>query len=245
MTIIFSQSNSPTFNLAAEEYLFSTRTDDVLFLYVNEPSAIIGSHQIIQNEVDLSFCKKNHILIVRRMSGGGAVYHDLGNLNFCFISNKSEGKSILNGDFLLPIIDILSLFGIPVVMGKRMDLWLQEQYKITGTASHVSKNRVLQHGTLLYDTDLEKLQKTLTVKEKNNNLKGIASVPSRVNNIRTYLTEKDSNTVISNDFFQKFVLKTLELFEVDSLSTFIEDEIILIKQLQKTKYETDVWTFKK
>ena len=97
----------------------------------------------------------------------------------------------------------------------------------------------------MYDTDLEKLQKTLTVKEKNNNLKGIASVPSRVNNIRTYLTEKDSNTVISNDFFQKFVFKTLELFEVDSLSTFIEDEIILIKQLQKTKYETDVWTFKK
>ena len=89
MQIIHSTFNSPTFNLAAEEYLFFERQDDLLFLYVNEPSVVIGCNQAIRNEVDLKFCEQNEIQVVRRMSGGGAVFHDLGNLNFCFISNKS------------------------------------------------------------------------------------------------------------------------------------------------------------
>jgi len=95
MTIIHSHSNSSSFNLAAEEYLFSERQDDILFLYVNEPSVIIGSNQVIRNEVNLNFCAENNIRVVRRMSGGGAVYHDLGNLNYCFITNKTEGKSFV------------------------------------------------------------------------------------------------------------------------------------------------------
>ena len=104
MQIIYSPSNSSTFNLAAEEYLFLNRQDDLLFLYVNEPSVIIGCNQAIKNEVDLDFCAENDIRIVRRMSGGGAVYHDLGNLNYCFIKNKVAGEFPLGGEFLLPIV---------------------------------------------------------------------------------------------------------------------------------------------
>ena len=131
MQIIHSTFNSPTFNLAAEEYLFFERQDDLLFLYVNEPSVVIGCNQAIRNEVDLKFCEQNEIQVVRRMSGGGAVFHDLGNLNFCFISNKTEGKSALNDDFLKPIVDVLTDLGVPVAVGKRKDLWLKVtlQYK--------------------------------------------------------------------------------------------------------------------
>ncbi|MFZ4726698.1 MAG: lipoate--protein ligase family protein, partial [Paludibacter sp.] len=148
MQIIHFSSTSPTFNLAAEEFLFSERQDDLLFLYVNEPSVIIGCNQAMRNEVNLEFCTENEIQIVRRMSGGGAVYHDLGNLNYCFISNKTIGKSSLNDDFLKPIVKVLVDLGVPVEIGKRKDLWLPDRYKISGTASHVSKNRELHHGTL-------------------------------------------------------------------------------------------------
>jgi len=186
------------FNLAAEEYLFSERQDDILFLYVNEPSVIIGSNQVIRNEVNLNFCAENNIRVVRRMSGGGAVYHDLGNLNYCFITNKTEGKSLLSADFLLPVVETLKLLNVPVEIGKRKDLWLQGGFKVSGTASHVSKNRELHHGTLLYDTDLDKLQKSLTVEDKDESLKGIVSVPSVVKNLKNSLQENQESSVFFN-----------------------------------------------
>jgi len=198
MTIIHSHSNSSSFNLAAEEYLFSERQDDILFLYVNEPSVIIGSNQVIRNEVNLNFCAENNIRVVRRMSGGGAVYHDLGNLNYCFITNKTEGKSLLSADFLLPVVETLKLLNVPVEIGKRKDLWLQGGFKVSGTASHVSKNRELHHGTLLYDTDLDKLQKSLTVEDKDESLKGIVSVPSVVKNLKNSLQENQESSVFFN-----------------------------------------------
>ena len=108
MTILQSPSNSPTFNLAAEEYLFSQRRDELIFLYVNEPCVIIGSNQVIENEVDVEFCKDNNIQVIRRISGGGAVYHDTGNLNYCFISNREPGRLSLDTEFLNPIIEILT-----------------------------------------------------------------------------------------------------------------------------------------
>ena len=150
MIIISSTSKSPTFNLATEEFLFFERHDDILFLYVNKPSVIIGSNQAIRNEVDLEFCMQNEIRIVRRMSGGGAVYHDEGNINFCFISSRIQGNSSMGSDFLLPIIHVLNDFKIEVTLGKRKDLWSTGEYKISGTASHISKTRELHHGTQLH-----------------------------------------------------------------------------------------------
>ena len=153
MKLIFSPSRSPSFNLAAEEFLFSESGDEIVFLYVNDPCVIIGSNQSVPNEVDQHFCVPNSIEIIRRLSGGGAVYHDQGNINYCFIHNKISGKSSLSADFLLPVILSLHSMQIPCEIGKRKDLWLNG-YKISGTASHVSKNRELHHGTLLYNTDL-------------------------------------------------------------------------------------------
>ena len=134
MQIIKSTSTSPTFNLSTEEYLFSQSQEEFLFLYVNEPSVIIGCNQAILNEVNIDFCNTNGIQVVRRISGGGAVYHDLGNLNYCFMSNKTNEKSALNPDFLDPIVEVLMALGISVEIGKRKDLWLPGGYKVSGTA---------------------------------------------------------------------------------------------------------------
>lgn len=243
MIIIFSHSTSPTHNLATEEYLFAERQDDILLLYINEPSVIIGCNQAIQNEVNLGFCRENKIQIVRRMSGGGAVFHDLGNLNFSFISNKTI-LSALSPDFLNPIIDVLKQLEIPVDLGKRKDLWLHG-FKISGTASHVCKTRELHHGTLLYDSDLVKLQKALSVKKTNSALKGIASVPANVKNIRTFLFEQGLDAPVADIFFEKFYYKIKDLFISQKTLTLNHTEINFITNLQNTKYCDQNWTFRK
>lgn len=245
MTIIHSTTNSPAFNLAAEEFLFSERQDDLLFLYVNEPSVIIGCNQAIRNEVDLDFCKENEITVVRRMSGGGAVFHDLGNLNFCFISNKIEGKSSLNADFLQPIVDVLRALGIPVEIGRRKDLWLEGKFKISGTASHVGKTRELHHGTLLYNTNLEILENSLASKEINTDIKAIASVRSTVKNLRTYLEEQGLSPLDAPSFFDLLIRGLLNRFEVESVMVFSDAEVSQINELEKSKYLSESWICKK
>lgn len=245
MLIIHSNSHSPSFNLAAEEYLFSQRQDEILFLYVNTSSVVIGSNQAIRNEVDLDFCAENNILVVRRMSGGGAVFHDEGNLNFCFISNKSEIKSSLNADFLVPIVELLTDLGIPVTIGKRKDLWLQNDYKITGTASHIAKNRELHHGTLLYDTNLDKLEKALNPNTKDERVKAIASVRSTVKNLRTYFEEQGQFNSNADDFMAFLTGKLAALFQQVQTVSLSDIEIDKIKQLADNKYKAKEWTYKK
>jgi lipoate---protein ligase len=245
MQIIHSTSNSPTFNLAAEEFLFAERQDNLLFLYVNEPSVIIGCNQAIRNEVDLDFCAQNETQVVRRMSGGGAVFHDLGNLNFCFISNKTEGKSSLNADFLKPVVQVLTDLGVPVTIGKRKDLWLQSQYKISGTASHVAKNRELHHGTLLYDTNFDMLEKTLSSNQKDESIKAIASVRSTVKNLRTWFEEQGQFTFEAADFFEFLIQKLANNLQLAHVAVLSEKETEVIQQLAEKKYMSNEWTYKK
>lgn len=230
---------SPSFNLATEEYLFSEKSEEYIFLYVNTPSVIIGSNQAVQNEVDLGFCKQNNIQIIRRLSGGGAVYHDEGNLNYCFISNCEEKKSSLSADFLLPIVAVLKSMNIPVEIGKRKDLWVNG-FKISGTASHISKNRELHHGTLLYDADLEKLQKSLTSQKINSEIKATKSVSSSVKNIRDFIPENSS----ANDFFQNFARKMLDYLQINEFYQLSTDEIQIVKNIEQ-KYLSNEWNFKK
>ncbi|MBP1677640.1 MAG: hypothetical protein H6Q20_2199 [Bacteroidetes bacterium] len=242
MILLKSPFTSPYFNLAAEEYLFSEKSEDILFLYVNEPSVIVGSNQVIGNEVDLEFCKRHGIHVLRRMSGGGAVYHDTGNINYSFLSAKNENLSPLSNQFLLPVVDVLGDLGIPVHIGVRKDLWLPGEFKVSGTASHITRNRELHHGTLLFDTQIEYLEKALTSRTKNVLLKGTPSVPSPVKNIRTYLAECSNNTPEPESFFENisfaFEKKYNALFE------YVEN-CAEIEQLIQSKYKSDDWNFKK
>ena len=245
MQIIYSTSNSPTFNLAAEEFLFTERQDDLLFMYVNNPSVIIGSNQAIRNEVDLEFCALNKIQVVRRMSGGGAVYHDEGNLNYCFISNKMANKPVLSSDFVLPIVEVLSALGIPVTIGKRKDLWLTGEFKISGTASHIGKMRELHHGTLLYDANLDALENALRSKTVDATLKAIPSVRSTVKNLRTWFEERGQFTLSATDFFKFLAQKLTVYFQQEAYAALTSIETDRISELAEKKYMSEEWTYKK
>ncbi len=244
MIVINSHLHRPSFNLAAEEYIFSRQAEDVLFLYVNDSSVILGSNQVTVNEVDIAFCTDNRISVRRRMSGGGAVYHDAGNLNYSFISTIREGKPVLSSDFLVPVVDVLNSMNIPVEIGKRKDLWLPGGYKVSGTASHISRNRQLHHGTLLYDANLEQLQHSLTVKEKDNNLKGTASVPSVVKNIRTFLEEQTGMAPDKKEFFELCV-KQFSTYYGTSVSLLTQTEVAEILAIENQKYTQHEWNFRK
>jgi len=241
MNLLFSTSTSPTFNLAAEEFLFSACENDYLFLYINEPSVIVGSNQVLRNEVNTGFCAAHDIQIVRRMSGGGAVYHDSGNLNYCFITDR---KDALSSEFLKPVVGVLRSLGVETEIGARKDLWLPGGFKISGTASHVTKSRELHHGTLLFDSNLEKLQQSLTVKEKDQSAKGIVSVSSNVKNIRSYLYENFGTTLSASEFFDQLKSEFLKMYDQSQFSVFSDDEFSKIKELE-VKYKSIDWTYKK
>jgi lipoate-protein ligase A len=231
LIILFSPSASPAFNLAAEEYLFSNRTDDILFLYVNEPCVVVGRNQDVLSEVDVDFCTIHKIPVFKRMSGGGTVYHDPGNLNYCFISTRVHGESPLKADFLQPIVKVLANIGIEVLIGNRNDLWLPGGHKISGTASHVGKNRLLHHGTLLYDTDLKKLVKSLSPKAVEKSSRGIASVPSPVKNIRSYLLENNLFAPSTESFFEVFVRQLVDMYCLESVTTLTPEEVSAFEPL--------------
>lgn len=243
MNIIFSHSNVPSFNLATEEYLFSKTDEQYMLLYVNEPSVIIGSNQAVVNEVDMDFCIDNNIKIYRRVSGGGAVYHDLGNINYTFIG--AHMRNALGGDFLKPIVEVLSDgMNIPVNVGARKDLWL-DGYKISGTAAHISRGRQLHHGTLLYDANVEMLLKSLSPERRDAVLKATASVPSPVKNIREYIIDRDNTAPHKDDFFDLFALKMLAYYGLSNFTYLGDDEIEQISIMQSEKYTQRSWNYRK
>ncbi|NLJ00610.1 MAG: lipoate--protein ligase family protein [Bacteroidales bacterium] len=242
MNIVVSRSNTPAFNLAAEEYLFSRKEEDFLFLYRNEPSVIIGSNQAVLNEVDPDFCIENDIRIIRRLSGGGAVYHDLGNFNYSFIHGKTDQP--LSARFLDPIVSALHAMGIPVEIRKRKDLWLGE-YKVSGTASHLSGGRELHHGTLLYDSDLKMLKHSLRAENRNLIKKATASVVSPVCNIKEYLKENRGAAPDVGDFFKQWSGQLAILLNAPDILMLEKEQVTAIEVLQQEKYNRREWNYRK
>jgi len=154
------QSSEPYLYLATEEYLLKNTGEEFCILAVNSPSVIIGKHQSPHREVNTEYVEKHNIPLIRRISGGGTVFHDEGNLNFSFIRNCEPGHQV---DFRLhtkPVIDFLSSLGIDAKFEGKNDLKVNG-LKISGNAEHVHRNRVLHHGTLLFSSDMEMLRSSL------------------------------------------------------------------------------------
>ncbi|MCE1155038.1 MAG: lipoate--protein ligase family protein [Bacteroidales bacterium] len=249
MQLIVSTSNDPAYNLATEEYLFSTYDEEFAFFYCNNPCVVIGCNQVWQNEVDALFCDENQIPVFRRLSGGGAVYHDRGNLNYSFITRKSPLNPGTTSEFLHPVVEALARLGVMSIIGHRKDLWLHGGYKISGTASHVTMNRVLQHGTLLYDANLEMLQGALNPPRNLSPVKGIASVPSPVKNIIRYKIDKSASQYVGVEsasvFFKQLIgeLKQIMQLETDRVLTIEEQKKIVA--LKQERYDKEVWNKRK
>ncbi len=248
MRVYRSTHQDPAWNLAAEEILFHSG-QDALFLYVNEASVILGCNQAVKREVDFEYCAENQIKLCRRMSGGGAVYHDAGNLNFCFLGRREA--SSLGKDFLQPIVSVLRTFGLETSIGGRKDLWIGNR-KISGTASHFAQERSLQHGTLLFDSDLIHLHGalglriqadgsvTLSAKKQEMSLRGVRSQPSPVANVRAFLEED----IVPKAFFDTFAARSCEYFQC-GICSFSSQEEVEISALAARKYRRDEWIYKR
>ena len=186
MIFLILETKNPYRNLAIEEYLFSHCEDDVFMLWQNEPTVVIGKNQNPYAEINLDFLRDRGIHVARRITGGGAVYHDLGNVNYTFISEKRDTGGLDFARFTLPIIEALASVGVTATLTGRNDLAIDGR-KFSGNAQHESGGRVLHHGTLLFNSDLDALSSVLTVDAEKIQSKGVKSTRSRVTNLAPFL----------------------------------------------------------
>ncbi len=235
---IISPEKDPAFNLATEEYLLKELKDDIFYLYVNEPCIVVGKHQNTLAEIDYDYILKNNIPVYRRLSGGGTVYHDTGNLNFCFITNEKEGSLIDFDKHSTPIVKALENMRLKVTVGKRHDLSINGK-KITGTASHVFRQRAMHHGTLLFSADLTVLNKCLSGDYDKFHGKSVRSVKSEVTNISEQLDHPMSMEEFKKHIFD-FVISYLPSIKEYRLSEIEKKEI---EKLVKEKYEKWEWNY--
>lgn len=241
MKYITNLSNDPHYNLAFEEYCFKNlpEGEDYVFLWINGPAIIVGKNQNTIEEINQEFVKENDIKVVRRITGGGAVYHDLGNLNFS-IFTKSEGKERIDfGQINIPILKSLERFGIEAKLSGRNDLTVDDK-KVSGIAQSVWKGRILNHGTILYDTDLTVLSKALNVRADKYESKGVKSVRSRVTNIKPYM--KDNVDIIK---FKEMLLDYIFEYAGEEKKEYFlsAEQLQSIDALYKDKYTTWEWNY--
>lgn len=228
----------PYFNIAAEEYFLKHGNEDVFMVYINEPSIIIGKHQNVFAELNYWFVKENNIKVVRRLSGGGTVFHDPGNINFTFIQNGKEGDLVDFRRYVQPIVKALNEMGVPAEQNGRNDIVVQG-LKVSGNAEHVFKNRTLHHGTLLFSSDLGRLREALRVNLNEYSGKAVQSVRSPVANIAHFMAEK----LPVDSFKQRIESSVLRLFPDVAFYSFSESDIVEINQLVTDKYSTWAWNF--
>jgi lipoate---protein ligase len=233
----------PRINLAIEEYVLKNmdiEKDDYLLFYINQPSIIIGKNQNTIEEINTDYVEENGIIVVRRLSGGGAVYHDLNNLNFSFLT-KDDGNSFHNyKKFTQPVVDALAKLGVSAELSGRNDI-LAEGKKVSGNAQYSTRGRMFSHGTLMFDLDIDAVVNSLKVKQDKIESKGIKSVRSRVANIVDFLPEK-----ITVEQFRMEILKSIfggeENIQYYELS---EEDWDNIHEISKNRYQQWEWNYGK
>ena len=238
MQCIKLPSSDPYFNLAADEFLLRNSGDEYLLLSINERSVIAGKHQVPHREADTRFVTEHGIPVIRRISGGGTVFHDPGNLNFSFILNSSEGKQIDFRKYTLPVISFLAFLGIDARFEGKNDLKVGG-LKISGNAEHVYRNRVLHHGTLLFSADLDFLRNCIRKDTSVYKTRAVSSNPSPVTNLDVML-----GTVRNTMHFRDLMLEWFLAYQPGSyISTLSDDETRQIAELAENHYKSWEWTY--
>lgn len=241
MINVINNSNNPYFNLALEEYFLKHKDlkEDILILWQNEPVIVVGKNQNTYEELNLEYVDSNNIKVVRRLSGGGAVYHDFGNLNFTVIENNAREHRNDFTFFSLPVISCLDKLGVKATFSGRNDILINNK-KFSGNAQYFHRDKLLHHGTILLMSDLTVLSKALKVKKEKFESKGIKSVESRVANINDHL-EKN----IQVNEFKELLVQSIFEDRNEKVKNYIltDEDIEKINELVETKYSTWEWNF--
>lgn len=230
-------STGPAYNLAFEEYVLTHRRDGAyLLLWQNDNTIVVGRNQNTVQEIDRAFVEQHHIRVVRRGTGGGAVYHDMGNLNYSFITDAGDAERMAMERFTRPIVAALQGLGLQAEASGRNDI-LVEGRKVSGTAQRLTDGRILHHGTLLFDSRPEMVAGALRADPAKFRSKGAKSVRSRIGNIRDFLPE-DMTLPAFWDYLKRQLAG--DGLVQDALTA---EELAAVRQLKAEKYDTWEWTY--
>ncbi len=244
MLCFIDHTTDPYFNLAAEEYLLKQYTSPIFRLWRNDASIIIGRYQNALAQINVPYVNEHHIPVVRRLSGGGAVYHDLGNINFTFIDQRIEGEdtSGMFKRFTAPIIEALRGLGVAACLEGRNDLVIDGR-KFSGNSICVYQNRVLQHGTLLFASSMGSLSQALITRPEKFKDKSVKSNAARVTNISEHLSDEMKTTMDSEHFMEYLTQFIMSKGGDYTLSHYSEKEMENISRLATDKYSTREWNY--
>ena len=235
---IQSPSTDPHFNLALEQHVFDNldQRHSYFMLWQNTSAVIVGKHQNTIAEINAAYIQEHEIAVVRRLSGGGAVYHDLGNLNFTFVADGTD-QGFDFSVFCKPVARALALLGVPVAISGRNDMTIDGK-KFSGNAQYMKRGRVMHHGTILYNSDLEAMSRALNVPPDKITSRGIKSMPSRVTNIQPYLRQNRPiawfRDALRDFMFQEHAMRT---------HTLTPHDLEEARRLQNTIYLQWDWNY--
>ncbi|MGN0732965.1 MAG: lipoate--protein ligase [Emergencia sp.] len=239
MKYIESSSTNPCFNLALEEFVFNSlpKGESCFMLWQNKNAIVVGKHQNTIEEINQKYVRDHDITVVRRLSGGGAVYHDMGNLNFTFIVDQEDIEDFNFQVFVLPVINALSHYGIKAEFTGRNDITIDGK-KISGNSQYIRHGRVLHHGCIMLDSNTAAVASALNVKAAKFISKSSKSVKSRVTTINANapvpLTMSEFKEALRNEIFGN---NEIEYYNLS------EDDLKSVNKLQAEKYETWDWNY--
>ena len=238
MLYLESPRTDPYFNLALEQYLFDTvgQTQALFMLWQNANTIVVGKHQNACQEVNADFVREQGIRVVRRLSGGGAVYHDLGNLNFTFIAAAEDAALDLRL-FCQPVARALGELGVAAEISGRNDITVDGR-KVSGNAQYRKNGRVMHHGTILFDSDLEVVGRALNVPKDKIESKGVQSVRSRVTNLRPYLPAG-----VTLEAFKGVLARSVLGEERPARYELTDGDLRAVEALRESRYATWAWNW--